>query len=225
MTKKTKENATIKIPEKLRKTAEKLGVNINKISNKWRVYLIKEEIAEEQYYRRTKQLRGKSLWIKLRDGRELEVKSSRQSFARNPKAYTVSFTAAYHKKIAGNASLKTQIPIFHKHVEELGYMTGKDFRRMGLSYFLIHMVAKAAQKDGVKIIVASMASGTSSSKEDKISRHLFERCGGVKVGEFKKVLFNPSNHKCADLVYMQADTAKIIKEAGKLWKRKGIKIV
>ena len=224
MTKKTKEKITIKIPDKLYKNAEKFGININKISDKWVVYLIKKKIAEKRYddfyYLNKLNTRGKSLRMKLRDGGELEVKFDKPS-----KACNISFTATYHKKFAGNADLRKQPLVFSKHVEELGYMTQKDFRDMGIGYFLVYLTAKVAKKRGITIITASMVSGPGSSTIDKVSEHLFKRCGGIKIGEFKKIIFNPLTHKYSNLVYMQADTTKVIKESGKLWRRKGIKII
>lgn len=224
MARKTWENITIKIPERLYKNAKRFGININTVSEKWVVYLIKEKIAEKKYddfsYLNKLNIPGKLLRIRLRDGRELEI-----SFDKPSKPCNISFTATYHRKSAGNAALRKQPQLFSKHAEELGYMTQKDFRNRGLCYFLIYLTAKAAKKRGITIIAASMVSEAGPSKTGKVSEHLFKRCGGVKVGEFKKVIFDAITNKYSDLVYMQADTAKVIKETGRLWRSKGIKIV
>ncbi len=228
MTEKTPKSIMIRLPKGLRENAEKFGVDLKK-TNSWVISLIKYKISEKRYdnfyYLPKLKLRGKPLWIRLRDGRRLEIVSEEKPYKGNSKLRRISVTATYNKKFAGNVTLRKQPITPNKKVREVGYGTQKAFRGLGLSYFLMYMAAKAAKKNGINIILGSMLYGTNSSKNDKISVHLFEKCSGVKIGVFKKIVFNPYTHKHLDLIYMQADTAKVIKETAKLWRSKGITII
>ena len=151
-------------------------------------------------------------------GKPYTLKKEKRLIKANRARHTSSYVAIYNSDAIGLAGVDLVGGELSRHVAYCGYMVAKEFRGTGLSYFLVHMAAAHAAKS-VKTVLAAII------PQNKASVAFFKRCGGTKVGEFKKTIYSRRRGRYYNNTHMQVTLSKLINGSKRMWKSKGVIIV
>lgn len=165
------------------------------------------------------------MFIQLKDGRMIEAgkvkKEKRIDVSVGAKKYyfdSFLIQLSHSSKYAGSADLRRPAVIYGypvgRHVGEVGYFVSKSFRGSGLSYLMLHEIAKFALSHGMKLILMS------TTTDNKSAVMIFKNCGGKISADFEGVMKEGKS-----VIWMSAAAEDIIKKSRLMWIKKGVQIV